>query len=386
MKTELPEGWKEVKLGDICEVKKGNSITKDKVGKGNVPVIAGGQQPAYYHNQSNRTGETITVSGSGAFAGFVAYFDIPLFASDCSTVQSKDKDVSTKYIYYFLKSQQKNIYDLQKGIAQPHVYPKDLARLNIPIPRLEIQKKIVAVLEKAQEVRTLRIEANKLSIEFLKSIFIDMFGDPIINPKNYPLVALENLFSEEKEGTKCGPFGSALKKEEYVDSGVAVWNMDNILDNVFVPEGCLFITEKKYHELASYSVEEGDIIISRAGTVGKMCVVHPPSEKSIISTNLIRLSLNKNRILPIYFTSLMTFCKGRVGRLKTGADGAYTFMNTGVLKGLKIPLPPIEIQKKFFSIMKEVEHLEEEQARSKKQIDRLFNVLAQKAFKGELTC
>src|SRR3989344_3245502 len=117
MKTkQLPQSWKEVELGDICDVKKGSSITKDKVKTGNVPVIAGGQQPAYYHNVSNRTGETMTVSGSGAYAGFVAYFDLPIFASDCTTIQTKNKDVSTKYIFYVLKGQQNKIYELQKGI------------------------------------------------------------------------------------------------------------------------------------------------------------------------------------------------------------------------------------------------------------------------------
>src|SRR3989344_4490917 len=98
--------WKEVALRDICEVKRGNSITKDTITEGKVPVIAGGQQPAYYHNTSNRTGETLTVSGSGAYAGFVAYFNSPIFASDCSTIQAKSKEVLMKYIYYFLKGNQ----------------------------------------------------------------------------------------------------------------------------------------------------------------------------------------------------------------------------------------------------------------------------------------
>src|SRR3989344_9266302 len=173
---------KEVELRDVCEVKKGNSITKNTITEGNIPVIVGGQQPAYYHNASNRTGETLTVSGSGSYSGFVAYFSIPIFASDCSTIQVKDKqNISTKYVYLFLKSKQDSIYKLQKGIAQPHVYPKDLEIIKIPLPfrnghpDLETQKAIVSILEKAEQLKEKRKQSIKLLDEYVKSVFNEMF-------------------------------------------------------------------------------------------------------------------------------------------------------------------------------------------------------------------
>ena len=84
-------------LSQICEVKKGQSITKKKITKGTIPVIAGGQQPAYYHNEPNRTGQTITVSASGAYAGFINFFEEPIFASDCSTIKSFVFDIKLFY-------------------------------------------------------------------------------------------------------------------------------------------------------------------------------------------------------------------------------------------------------------------------------------------------
>ena len=91
--------------------------------EGYIPVIAGGQEPAYFHNESNREGNVITISASGAYAGFVNYFENEIFASDCNTVISKDENqISTKLIFEFLKSIQKEIYGLQRGQAQPHVY------------------------------------------------------------------------------------------------------------------------------------------------------------------------------------------------------------------------------------------------------------------------
>ena len=178
---QIQIGWKEVVLGEICEIKRGNSITKAKLTSGDIPVIAGGQKPAYYHNVANRSGETLTVSGSGAYAGFVAYFDIPIFASDCSTIQPHEENVFAKYLYYFLKGNQHKIYTLQKGIAQPHVYPKDLAKIKIPLPfqngkpDLETQKQIVDILDKVEKLKQKRIEADKLAKEYLQGVFYQMF-------------------------------------------------------------------------------------------------------------------------------------------------------------------------------------------------------------------
>jgi len=145
--------WPIVELEEIAEVKKGSTITKATSVEGNIPVIAGGQQPAYYHNVSNREGKTITVSASGAYAGFVAYFEQPIYASDCSTVQSKDDNsISTEYLFRVLKAQQDDIYKLQKGGGQPHVYPKDLAKFKIPLPPIEVQREIVAELDRYQKI------------------------------------------------------------------------------------------------------------------------------------------------------------------------------------------------------------------------------------------
>ncbi|WP_159991326.1 restriction endonuclease subunit S [Pelistega ratti] len=142
--------WKE--LGDVVEMKRGQSITAKNVKDGNIPVISGGQKPAYYHNESNRKGRTITVAGSGAYAGFIMFWDKPIFVGDAFSIKSEDSILDLKYVYYFLLQNQQKIYGLKKGSGVPHVYPKDLAKLIIPIPPLEIQQKIVKVLDKFTEL------------------------------------------------------------------------------------------------------------------------------------------------------------------------------------------------------------------------------------------
>ena len=161
-------------MGEVCEIEKGTSITKAKITNGNVPVIAGGQQPAYYHNQSNRNGQTITISASGAYAGFVNYFETPIFASDCTTIKAKNENnLLTKFVFCFLKTRQKDIYKLQKGMGQPHVYGKDLAKIKIPLPSLEIQKQLVAEMEEQEKI----IEANKKLIGIMEQKITEVLNE-----------------------------------------------------------------------------------------------------------------------------------------------------------------------------------------------------------------
>ena len=80
--------WK--RLGDVAEIKRGTSITKKDVTDGEIPVIAGGRTPAYFHNFSNREGQTIVIAGSGAYAGFVSWWEQPIFVSDAFTVKPCD--------------------------------------------------------------------------------------------------------------------------------------------------------------------------------------------------------------------------------------------------------------------------------------------------------
>ena len=125
---KIPEGWEAKSLGELVEIKKGKNITKATIRPGDVPVVAGGLTPAYYHDTSNTEQPVVTVSASGANSGFVNLYHIDVWASDCSFVDS----VATPYVCYFylwLKCRQTEVTRLQRGAAQPHVYPKDLMRL-----------------------------------------------------------------------------------------------------------------------------------------------------------------------------------------------------------------------------------------------------------------
>lgn len=122
--------FKDTELGKLVMPKKGKNITKATIKEGNIPVVAGGLEPAYYHSVANTVSPVITISASGANAGYVKLYYEDIWASDCSYIDNQ----MTPYVYYFylyLKHNQIRVTNLQKGAAQPHVYPQDLATLKI---------------------------------------------------------------------------------------------------------------------------------------------------------------------------------------------------------------------------------------------------------------
>jgi len=157
-RTMKSHKFNEKYLSEISFIFKGQSITKSKVIDGIYPVIAGGQTSPYNSNVYNYEKNIITISASGAYAGYVWYHDYNIFASDCSIVKSKD-NVLPKYLFEILKLKQKEIYKLQHGSAQPHIYPKDIKSIKIPLPPLSIQNEI------ASHIQSLRDEAKELKKE-----------------------------------------------------------------------------------------------------------------------------------------------------------------------------------------------------------------------------
>jgi len=295
-------------------------------------------------------------------------------------------ELNREYLCFYLRSPKFVSWASAQvdGAKMPRMKMKSFWAHEIPIPHLDDQIRIVHLLGKVEGLIAKRKQHLQQLDDLLKSVFLEMFGDPILNPHGFPVRRLSEFYVNPKEGTKCGPFGSALKKEELVDSGVPVWNMDNIAtDGQMALPFRMWITAKKYGDLAAYSVEDGDIIISRAGTVGKMCVARTHGQPAIISTNLIRLRLGAE-LRPQYFVSLMLYCKGRVGRLKTGADGAFTHMNTGVLDSLEFPYPSVELQDRFGKIASKVEDAKSCYQQSLTDLESLYGALSQQAFKGGL--
>lgn len=313
--------WPMVELSEICEVERGTSITKRDIKEGSVPVIAGGQQPAYFHNIANRTGKVITVSGSGAYAGFINYFEEPIFASDCSTIQSSNTNVNLTYVYHTIKAQQDRFYELQSGMGQPHVYAKDIRPFKIPLPPLHIQEEIVKEIEGYQKV----IDGAKQVVENYK-----------------PTIKIDPSWEIVKLGDICElryGFTDTAK-----DSGDVRFIRITDIDN----NGLLRKENAKYlnitDENTDYLLRKGDLLVARTGATYGKTMIFEEEYESIYASFLIKLTFNPNKVIQKYywiFARTDNYWK-QANDLVTG--GGQPQFNANAIKQIQIPVPPIDVQ------------------------------------------
>ncbi|EQC0332719.1 restriction endonuclease subunit S, partial [Escherichia coli] len=138
--------WKT--LGEVAQFKRGTAITQKQTTPGEIPVVANGPIPTYFHNESNRQGETIVIARSGAYAGYVSFWNRPIFLTDAFSVHPDLKIVKPKFIYHVLQNKQKHIHAMKKGAGVPHVRVKEFETYDIPIPPITEQDRIVSILDK----------------------------------------------------------------------------------------------------------------------------------------------------------------------------------------------------------------------------------------------
>ena len=324
-----------VNIKDHAEFKRGTSKSKKDFLEGKIPVVAGGKQPAYYCNESNRNENIITISSSGANAGYVNFYTQKIFATDCFTIESNPNSLDQKFLFRMLKGRQEHIFDMQTGGAQPHVYVKDFDNFIIPLPPLEVQQEIVDELEGFQKI----IDGCKQVVENYKPT-IDI--DP-----SWEMVELNNVAN-----FKRGPFGGSLKKEIFVEEGYLVYEQYHAINDDY-SKNRYFVTPEKFNEMKAFAVNAGDLIISCSGTMGRISIIPDDFNEGIINQALLKLTANKdisNIFLKYYLES--SYIQSRYFIDQNGA----AIQNVGSVKYLKtIPFPniPIEIQKEIVQKIEE---------------------------------
>lgn len=339
-KKQLLAGCRKVTLADVCEVTRGKPITAKSVTRGDIPVIAGGRTPAYYHNEANRPANTITVSGSGAYAGFVNYFDAPIFASDCSTVRSlNESDVATKFVYYFLVANQQLIYDKKRGAAQPHIYPSDLVDMRLPLPPPEKQKEILALLNRqmtAVEKARLAAEektaaARLLPSALLREVFAYSENDKL--PDGWRLSPMGEVADMIFGQSPPSAYYSRIPNGMPFFQGKADFGKDKPVPRVWCT---------KPIRIAS----PGDILLSIRAPVGPTIVT---DIECCIGRGLCALR-PKKKILHRDF--LLLYLRAAESQLAAMGQGS-TFHSIGknALVAFHIPLPPVKEQRHIASLL-----------------------------------
>ena len=369
--------WEQVALGDVCEVRRGNTITRKSTKSGCVPVVAGGLSSPYTHNVANRPANTVTVSGSGANAGFVNFWDVPIYASDCSTVVAKEpNNLLSVFIYRFLQTQQNHIYkNLKRGAAQPHVYPKDIAKLIIPIPSLAEQKHIVAILDEAFAAIATATANTKKNIANAKELFDSELNSVFQHPQPAEN-SVSDVTAEWREttlGETCEILDRRRKpitKRNRISGPYPYYGATGIVDYV---EGYLF---DEPLVLVGEDGAKWDAGENSAFAVNGRCWVNNHAHvlrpnRSVLLDNWLIYYLNQSDLTP--FITGLTVPK----------------LNQAKLCEIAIPLPPLFEQKRIATFLDklsaEKQTLVETYKTKIHSLAELKQSLLHQAFTGELT-
>lgn len=252
----------------------------------------------------------------------------------------------------------------------------DFLKLQIPAqPPAEEQRRIAEILDQTDALRVKQRQVLKHLDALKQSIFHDMFGDLV------PEVTVEDIALK----IRTGPFGSQLLHSEFVDAGVAVLGLDNVVSNEFAWTGARFITDEKYADLKRYTVGPGDVLISIMGTTGRCVVVPDGIPRSINTKHLCAVTPDHERAVPEYLQAAFLWDVNARRHLQKQTKGSImSGLNMGIIKSMPLPLPPITTQQAFRDRIAAASSAKADATRRLKQIDELFASLQSRAFRGEL--
>ncbi len=283
--------------------------------------------------------------------------------------------IDKAYFRYALKRSIEAMMKFTHGSTMKHVNRGDFLSTKIPLPNLEEQKHIAAILDRADAIRRKRQQAIQLTEEFLSSVFLDMFGDPVTNPKGWPIMTVGDVTSDVRDGPHVSP--------KYADTGVPFLSTRNVRPGRLVLEDLKYVSEKGYNELTSkFRPKKGDVLLTKGGTTGyakavdfnwpfavwvHIAVLRPTSN---IRPEFLEAALNS----PSCYAQSQRYTHGIANR-----DLGLTRIRKIILS-----LPPLELQDRYRLIRSIILGKIKKNEKALGSSSDLFNSLCQRAFRGEL--
>lgn len=321
----------------------------------------------------------------GKLRPYLAKIATPDFSGVCSTdilPIMPGARLDRSYLTHFLRQPSMVDYATSRseGANLPRLSPKALAEFEIPLPPLDEQRRIAAILDQADALRRARNRATELLDNLSVSLFYEAF---VLGERStWPMVSVDDIATD----IRTGPFGSQLLHSEFVDDGVAVLGIDNAVTNEFAWDRRRFITPEKYQKLKRFTVRPGDVLITIMGTCGRCAVVPEDIPTAINTKHLCCITLDRSKALPGFLQAAFLNHPDILKQLGVQAKGAVMpGLNMGIIKSLSLRLPPLDIQSDFVGKLAAAKELQSIFRRSDEALAGLFASLRQRAFRRGLS-
>lgn len=369
--------WKKVKLTEICKPKQWKNLPISELTEEGYPVYGANGIIGRY-NEYNHEYPTLAITCRGATCGTINITQPKSYiTSNAMALNELSDAVDQMFLYYALNK--RGFKDVITGAAQPQITREGLSKIILDIPeRKEDQLHIANLLRKAENLIAQRKESIRLLDEFLKSTFLEMFGDPVRNEKGWKMLSGNDYLSKLTVGVVIKP------ASYYVSEGVIALRSLNIRPNKIQLDNLVFFSKSANdNELSKSILKEGDVVFVRTGMTGTAAII----PKELDGCNCIDLIVTRPKSGVINPQYLVFFFNSDIGKRIVSAKevgGIQKHFNIGALRKLEIPVPPIELQTQFSQIVEKTEALKTQYQQSLQELENLYGSLSQKAFRGEL--
>jgi len=299
-----------------------------------------------------------------------------------AAIRCKEKKADCTFIWFYLKGIENRI--AQKGVGSTFqaINRNTIEELLIPDIDINTQRKIASLLEQADSARQKRKEAMRLADEILKSVFIEMFGDPVRNEKGWEKGKLSDVPIEIIDGDRGVNYP---KQTDFLEEGYCLFlNTGNVTKTGFNFHNLMYVSKEKDNQLRKGKLRRNDLILTTRGTVGNVAFYDKSVKYENIRINsgmvILRPDIRTFNMLYLYGCFSSDYFKRQMEKITSGC--AQPQLPIRSLKNIEVIMPPVALQKKYAVIVEKIENLREKQLQSEKEFDNLFNSLMQRVFGG----
>jgi type I restriction enzyme S subunit len=266
----------------------------------------------------------------------------------------------------------------------PHVSHKDVSGFGFAAPPLPEQKRIAAILDKADAIRRKRQEAIRLTEELLRSAFLEMFGDPVTNPKGWEVSTIADVCESYGGAVQTGPFGSQLHASDYSVTGTPVVMPQDLVDGGISEERVARVSEHHVTRLERHQLRLGDVVFSRRGDVARFAVVEAEQVGWLCGTGCLRVRFAAAPLKSAFVRGELADGSKRAWLEGEATGTTMLNLNTSILGRLPVRVPPMHLQEAYSKVVDLARSARTAAAAHRDDLRSLQETLTQRAFSGRL--